>query len=80
MQRRRRRRIDPSMIGAPTNFVHTAHIGSDDVGVPGSQLVQLQQQMKSKGGYDETTNTDATQVPHLINARPIMQHMSPVPS
>lgn len=27
----RRRRIDRSMIGQPTNFVHTGHIGSGDV-------------------------------------------------
>lgn len=81
LQRRRRRRIDPSMIGVPTNFVHTAHIGSDDVGVPGSQLAQLQQQMKSKGGYDETAVAPSpSSAPHLHNARPIMQHMSPVPS
>ncbi|KAF2368279.1 CRIB domain [Trinorchestia longiramus] len=79
-QRRRRRRIDPSMIGEPTNFVHTAHIGSDDVGVPGSQLVQLQQQMKSKGGYEESTVNSNHQVSHLVNARPIMQQMPPVPS
>ncbi|XP_041042615.1 CDC42 small effector protein 2 isoform X1 [Carcharodon carcharias] len=30
-QPKRRRRIDRSMIGEPTNFVHTAHVGSGDV-------------------------------------------------
>jgi len=39
------------MIGEPTNFVHMAHIGSDDVGAPGHHLTQLQQQMRSKGSY-----------------------------
>ncbi|NXS96030.1 C4S2A protein, partial [Jacana jacana] len=28
---KRRRRIDQSMIGEPTNFVHTAHVGSGDL-------------------------------------------------
>jgi len=28
---KRRRRIDRSMIGEPTNFVHTAHVGSGDI-------------------------------------------------
>ncbi|KPP66163.1 CDC42 small effector protein 2-like [Scleropages formosus] len=28
---KRRRRIDRSMIGEPTNFVHTAHVGSGDL-------------------------------------------------
>ncbi|XP_069958077.1 CDC42 small effector protein 2-A [Cherax quadricarinatus] len=50
---RRRRRIDRSMIGEPTNFVHTGHIGSSDVQMGNNQLAQLQSQMKSKGGYEE---------------------------
>ncbi|KAA8595458.1 hypothetical protein FQN60_010749, partial [Etheostoma spectabile] len=29
---KRRRRIDRSMIGEPTNFVHTTHVGSGDMG------------------------------------------------
>ncbi|NWS14589.1 C42S2 protein, partial [Pachyramphus minor] len=28
---KRRRQIDRSMIGEPTNFVHTAHVGSGDI-------------------------------------------------
>uniref|UniRef100_A0A4W5PDA8 CRIB domain-containing protein n=1 Tax=Hucho hucho TaxID=62062 RepID=A0A4W5PDA8_9TELE len=32
-QPKRRRRIDRSMIGEPTNFVHTTHVGSGDMGV-----------------------------------------------
>uniref|UniRef100_A0A3B5M990 CRIB domain-containing protein n=1 Tax=Xiphophorus couchianus TaxID=32473 RepID=A0A3B5M990_9TELE len=31
-QPKRRRRIDRSMIGEPTNFVHTTHVGSGDMG------------------------------------------------
>ncbi|KFV16321.1 CDC42 small effector protein 2, partial [Tauraco erythrolophus] len=43
---KRRRRIDRSMIGEPTNFVHTAHVGSGDLfsGMNSNQ-------MQSKGGY-----------------------------
>uniref|UniRef100_A0A3B3YD70 CRIB domain-containing protein n=1 Tax=Poecilia mexicana TaxID=48701 RepID=A0A3B3YD70_9TELE len=32
-QPKRRRRIDRSMIGEPTNFVHTTHVGSGDMGL-----------------------------------------------
>lgn len=42
------------MIGNPTNFQHTGHIGSRDVEMPGDQLTALQNQMKSKGGYEST--------------------------
>ncbi|XP_072933270.1 CDC42 small effector protein homolog isoform X1 [Epargyreus clarus] len=56
---RTRRRIDRSMIGAPTNFQHTGHIGVDssipgstDVDMPSSLLHSIQNQMQSKGGYE----------------------------
>ncbi|CAN7940560.1 unnamed protein product [Ixodes pacificus] len=49
---KRRRRIDRSMIGNPTNFQHTAHVGSGDMSV---HLNALQNQMASKGGYDNDT-------------------------
>ncbi|XP_013186244.1 CDC42 small effector protein homolog [Amyelois transitella] len=51
---RTRRRIDRSMIGAPTNFQHTGHIGSSDrfVDMPSSLLHSIQNQMQSKGGYE----------------------------
>ncbi|GCC20619.1 hypothetical protein chiPu_0019182 [Chiloscyllium punctatum] len=49
---KRRRRIDRSMIGEPTNFVHTAHVGSGDVFNSGMNSVSsIQNQMQSKGGY-----------------------------
>ncbi|KAI5097876.1 CDC42 small effector protein 2, partial [Silurus meridionalis] len=32
-QPKRRRRIDRSMIGEPTNFVHMTHVGSGDMGM-----------------------------------------------
>ncbi|CAH2230700.1 CDC42 small effector protein homolog [Pararge aegeria] len=51
-QRTARRRIDRSMIGAPTNFQHTGHIGSTDVDMPSSLLHSIQNQMQSKGGYE----------------------------
>lgn len=40
------------MIGAPTNFRHTAHVGSRDIEMPNDQLTALQMQMRSKGGYE----------------------------
>lgn len=40
------------MIGNPTNFVHTGHIGSTDVEMSTHHLNALQNQMQSKGGYD----------------------------
>ncbi|KAG5680832.1 hypothetical protein PVAND_010314 [Polypedilum vanderplanki] len=45
-------RIDRSMIGNPTNFVHTAHIGSNDAELSSQHLSIIQGQMQSKGGYD----------------------------
>ncbi|XP_034044153.1 CDC42 small effector protein 2 [Thalassophryne amazonica] len=50
-QPKRRRRIDRSMIGEPTNFVHTTHVGSGDLtmGFPSVDLVQVQ--VKPKGDY-----------------------------
>lgn len=49
--RRQRLKIDRSMIGNPTNFVHTGHIGSADVELSTSHLHEIQKQMESKGGY-----------------------------
>ncbi|CAJ0941882.1 unnamed protein product, partial [Ranitomeya imitator] len=48
---KRRRRIDRSMIGEPTNFVHTAHVGSGDVFSGMNSVSSIQNQMQSKGGY-----------------------------
>lgn len=57
---RRRRRIDRSMIGQPTDFRHTGHIGSAEVNGEAqqedhSQLTAVTSQMRSKGGYDHVT-------------------------
>lgn len=49
----RRRRIDPSMIGNPTNFVHTGHVGSHEVG-NGSTIKSMESQMQTKGGYGQS--------------------------
>uniref|UniRef100_A0A671NG41 CRIB domain-containing protein n=1 Tax=Sinocyclocheilus anshuiensis TaxID=1608454 RepID=A0A671NG41_9TELE len=59
-QPKRRRRIDRSMIGEPTNFIHMTHVGSGDMGLGAVDSVQTQ--MKSKGGYgsDRLTNTTLT--------------------
>ena len=51
------RRIDGSMIGYPTNFQHTGHIGSGDVDMGDSHLRAIQNQMQSKGGYETTFTT-----------------------
>ncbi|XP_004629380.1 CDC42 small effector protein 2 isoform X2 [Octodon degus] len=50
-QPKRRRRIDRSMIGEPTNFVHTAHVGSGDLFSGVNSVSSIQSQMQSKGGY-----------------------------
>jgi hypothetical protein len=51
---RRRRIIDRSQIGLPTNFQHTGHIGSSDVNREASNLGAVQTQMQTKGGYSES--------------------------
>ncbi|XP_033624373.1 CDC42 small effector protein 2-like [Asterias rubens] len=56
----KRRRIDRTMIGLPTNFMHTGHIGSGDMSPQQEQQEQnnhlnsIQVQMQSKGGYSES--------------------------
>lgn len=40
------------MIGFPTDFQHTAHIGSNDVELDNSSMTALQNRMQSKGGYE----------------------------
>ncbi|XP_069041297.1 CDC42 small effector protein 1 [Lepisosteus oculatus] len=47
--KKKRRRIDRSMIGEPMNFVHLTHIGSGEMpeGLPPSG--SMQEQMRSKG-------------------------------
>lgn len=75
-----RRKIDRSMIGNPTDFRHTAHVGTSDLmsdGVssgsgsplPGqgqSFLGQLTNQLNSKGGYYDLNSGQAG---HIVNAR-----------
>lgn len=43
-----------SMIGHPTNFQHTGHVGTGDIEMPNDHLRALQNQMRSKGGYATT--------------------------
>ena len=45
------------MIGSPTNFQHTGHIGSGDVDMGNSHLRAIQNQMQSKGGYETAFTT-----------------------
>ncbi|KAM9776327.1 CDC42 small effector protein 1 [Syngnathus typhle] len=46
--KRRRRRIDRSMIGEPTNFVHLTHIGSGEMADGLQPSGSVQEQMSSK--------------------------------
>uniref|UniRef100_H9GUV0 CRIB domain-containing protein n=1 Tax=Anolis carolinensis TaxID=28377 RepID=H9GUV0_ANOCA len=41
IQKKKRRRIDRSMIGEPMNFVHLTHIGSGDMANEGLPMVSL---------------------------------------
>jgi len=40
------------MIGEPTNFRHTGHVGSGDVEMGNNRLRDIQRQMQGKGGYE----------------------------
>jgi len=52
---RKRRRIDLSMIGNPTDFKHTGHIGAGDMCNTTYDLGVVQSQMQSKGGFEHST-------------------------
>ncbi|XP_069784069.1 CDC42 small effector protein 2-A-like [Narcine bancroftii] len=66
-QPKRRRRIDRSMIGEPTNFVHTSHMGAGDMfGDKINSLNGEQGQMQSKGGCSDPMSIDIRAI-HLIN-------------
>ncbi|MEE6491543.1 hypothetical protein FKM82_016259 [Ascaphus truei] len=56
--KKKRRRIDRSMIGEPMNFVHLTHIGSGDMtandGLPMAGAVQ--DHMRAKCGRDRPWN------------------------
>ncbi|XP_034774520.1 CDC42 small effector protein 1-A [Acipenser ruthenus] len=47
--KKKRRRIDRSMIGEPMNFIHLTHLGSGDMSSDGPMPGSVQQQMRSKG-------------------------------
>lgn len=49
------------MIGEPTNFVHTTHVGSGDMGMGLSSVDTVQAQMRSKGGYGNSVS-DGVQI------------------
>ncbi|XP_025934900.1 CDC42 small effector protein 1 [Apteryx mantelli] len=51
--KKRRRRIDRSMIGEPMNFMHLTHIGSNDMAAgEGLPMTGAVQEMRSKGGRE----------------------------
>jgi len=60
---RQRPKISRDMIGQPTNFRHTSHVGSSDIG----EISSLQSTMKGKGDEE----LQHIQVPHIMNARSI---------
>merc|ERR1711962_1252684 len=60
---RHRPKISRDMIGQPTNFRHTSHVGSSDIG----EMSTLQSTMKGKGDEE----MQHIQVPHIMNARSI---------
>ncbi|XP_029282200.1 CDC42 small effector protein 1 [Cottoperca gobio] len=47
--KKKRRRIDRSMIGEPTNFIHLTHIGSGEMAESLQPSGSVQEQMRSKG-------------------------------
>lgn len=49
LQKKRRRRIDRSMIGEPMNFVHLTHIGSGDMAA-GEGLPMVPPRCCGRGG------------------------------
>jgi len=58
------------MIGNPTNFVHTGHIGSADVELSANRLNAISTQMQSKGGYETNSihSLHVSQVMAVIGA------------
>jgi len=77
---RQRPKISRDMIGQPTNFRHTSHVGSSDIG----EISSLQSTMKGKGDEElqhiqvstflniaPLIPLSALQVPHIMNARSI---------
>ncbi|XP_075406986.1 CDC42 small effector protein 2-like [Tenrec ecaudatus] len=50
-QPKRRRRIYRSMMGEPTNFVHTVLVGSGDLFSGMNFVSSIQNQMQSKSSY-----------------------------
>ncbi|XP_039880759.1 CDC42 small effector protein 1 [Simochromis diagramma] len=47
--KKKRRKIDRSMIGEPTNFIHLTHIGSGEMAEGLQPSGSVQEQMRSKG-------------------------------
>jgi hypothetical protein len=58
------------MIGTPQNFQHTGHIGSGDMS-GASNLNNVQTQMKSKGGYENSTSVPANSTPDGLAVSPV---------
>ena len=64
-RKQRRIRIDRSMIGNPSNFVHTHHLGTDlhsETNNFNIHLQSLQKSMSSKGGYESSMPINSFQM------------------
>ncbi|TNN55869.1 CDC42 small effector protein 2-A [Liparis tanakae] len=73
-QPKRRRRIDRSMIGEPTNFVHTTHVGSGDMGLGLSSYCRVSSKFQNLAPFGKTffTNRDGAAAVCLSNAWPLI--------
>ncbi|CAI5787031.1 Hypothetical predicted protein [Podarcis lilfordi] len=70
-QPKRRRRIDRSMIGEPTNFVHTAHVGSGDLFSGMNSVSSIQNQMQYKGGITVGHTLNPCEYLYLLSCVPL---------
>ncbi|KPP79291.1 hypothetical protein Z043_101141 [Scleropages formosus] len=63
-QKKKRRKIDRSMIGEPMNFVHLTHVGSGEM-AGGMPPLGSMQHMRSKG-HGSSARNDQSGDSHLI--------------
>ncbi|KAJ7342077.1 hypothetical protein JRQ81_008707 [Phrynocephalus forsythii] len=56
-QMKRHPRLTINMIGEPMNFVHIAHVGTKEMASSPPSVEQIQEQMNSKGGYNNNNST-----------------------
>jgi hypothetical protein len=59
------------MIGAPTNFQHTGHIGTGDLDMASAHLNAIQNQMQGKGGYEASFGVKVPAIYHSARLAPL---------